>query len=131
MSAGERSRSGATTELVDEKVRKNPILTNRDKEQRSLNKSGNGKGAQVNESRDTPSNRRPARDDATDRDTSALPDSSEPSPKPDGNQPAEPSEMVDRPGFDLGGSSGRTQAGKGLGLGTNSKNNRKGWRLPR
>jgi hypothetical protein len=127
MSAGERSRSGATTELVDEKVRKNPILTKRDKEQRSPDKSGNGKGAQVNGSRDTPSHRRPARDDATARDTSAPPDSSEPSSKPDGNQP----EMVDRPGFDLGGSSGRTQAGKGLGLGADSKKNRKGWRLPR
>lgn len=38
---------------------------------------------------------------------------------------------VDRPGFDLGGSSGDTEAGKGLGLGSDAKENRKGWRLPR
>jgi hypothetical protein len=40
-------------------------------------------------------------------------------------------EKVDRPGFDLGGSSGDTEAGKGLGLGSDAKENRKGWRLPR
>ena len=41
------------------------------------------------------------------------------------------SEKVDRPGFDLGGSSGDTDAGKGLGVGSDAKENREGWRLPR
>lgn len=38
---------------------------------------------------------------------------------------------VNRPGFDLGGSTGETHAGKGLGLGTDAEKNRKGWGLPR
>lgn len=46
-------------------------------------------------------------------------------------EPTDSSEEVDRPGFDLGGSTGETHAGKGLGLGTDAEENRKGWGLPR
>lgn len=51
--------------------------------------------------------------------------------KADEPKPTDDSEQVDRPGFDLGGSTGETDAGKGLGLGTDAKEGRKGWRLPR
>lgn len=37
---------------------------------------------------------------------------------------------VDRPGFDLGGSIGKSSAGTGLGLGTDSAENRRDRRLP-
>jgi len=37
---------------------------------------------------------------------------------------------VDRPGFDLGGSSGETSAGTGLGLGTDAAENRRDRKLP-
>ena len=40
-------------------------------------------------------------------------------------------EQVDRPGFDLGGASGKTNAGKGLGLGNDARKDRKQWGLPR
>lgn len=36
---------------------------------------------------------------------------------------------VDRPGFDLGGSTGETSAGSGLGLGTDAAENREDRRL--
>jgi hypothetical protein len=49
-------------------------------------------------------------------------------PKP---EPTNASEHVDRLGFDLGGSTGETHAGKGLGLGADAMENRKGWGLPR
>jgi hypothetical protein len=39
-------------------------------------------------------------------------------------------ESVDRPGFDLGGSTGKTRAGKGLGLGQDAADNRRDRRLP-
>lgn len=56
----------------------------------------------------------------------AAKDDTKPAPtdKPKGSDSPE---EVDRPGFDLGGSTDETQAGKGLGLGTDAKNNRKGW----
>lgn len=38
---------------------------------------------------------------------------------------------VDRPGFDLGGSTGKTSAGTGLGLGTDAAENRRDRSLPR
>jgi hypothetical protein len=38
---------------------------------------------------------------------------------------------VDRPGFDLGGSTGKTSAGTGLGLGRDAAGNRRGRGLPR
>ncbi len=37
---------------------------------------------------------------------------------------------VDRPGFDLGGSTGKTTAGTGLGLGQDAAENRRDRRLP-
>ena len=37
---------------------------------------------------------------------------------------------VDRPGFDLGGSTGKTSAGTGLGLGPDAAENRRDRRLP-
>jgi hypothetical protein len=55
----------------------------------------------------------------------------EPPPKTDKPKPTGAPEQVDRPGFDLGGSTGETNAGKGLGLGTGAKESRKGWCLPR
>jgi len=43
--------------------------------------------------------------------------------------PTDASGPVDRPGFDLGGATGKTNAGKGLGLAVDAMENRKGWRL--
>ena len=37
---------------------------------------------------------------------------------------------VDRPGFDLGGSTGKTRAGTGLGLGEDAADSRRSRRLP-
>ncbi len=51
-----------------------------------------------------------------------------PAPK---TKPNDRSEQVDRPGFDLGGATGKNQAGRGLGLGVDAKARRKGQRLPR
>ena len=88
MSAGQRSGSGAMTELVDEKVRKNDILSKRDKAQRLPGQSLDGKGAQADEYKDNPSNRRPASDDGLEPDTKAvLSESMEASQKPDRPEP--------------------------------------------
>jgi hypothetical protein len=59
MSAGQRSGTGAMTELEDEKVRKNDILSNRDKAQRPPGRGLDGKGTEVDEYKDMPSNQRP------------------------------------------------------------------------
>ncbi len=119
------------TELEDEKVRKNDILSNRDKTQRLPDQSLDGKSVEIDEYKDMPSNRRPSSDDGQQPDKKAIAEeTTERSPK-DKPEPANTSEQVDRPGFDLGGSTGETQAGKGLGLGTDAKENRKGWSLPR
>jgi len=131
MSAGQRSGTGAMTELDDEKVRKNEILSNRDKAQRSPNQGLDGKGAQIDEYKDVPSNRRPSSDDGPQPERKATAEEpTEPSPETNKPEPAGTSK-VDRPGFDLGGSTGETHAGKGLGLGTDAKGSRKGWGLPR
>ena len=45
------------------------------------------------------------------------------------DRPPEPI-AVDRPGFDLGGSTGKTSAGTGLGLGQDAAENRRDRRLP-
>ena len=45
------------------------------------------------------------------------------------DRPAEPV-AVDRPGFDLGGSTGKTSAGTGLGTGPDAAENRRDRRLP-
>ena len=131
MSAGQRSGTGAMTELKDEKVRKNDILSNRDKAQRRPGQSLDGKGVQVDEYKDNPAYRRPSKDHDKHSDVELVAEAPPPSYKTDEPEPKENSEQVDRPGFDLGGSTGETHAGKGLGLGVDEKKNRKGWRLPR
>lgn len=131
MSSGQSSGTGARTELNDEKVRKNDILSNRDKAQRRPGQSLDSKGVQVDEYKDNPANRRPSSDDRIQPDaTSAAEKPKESSPGTDRPEPADDSEQVDRPGFDLGGSTGETQAGRGLGLGPDALKTRKG-RLPR
>ncbi|POR48299.1 hypothetical protein [Bosea psychrotolerans] len=62
MPAGQNDGSGAMVELEDEKVRKNDILSNRDKAQRQPGQSLDGKSNQIDEYKDTPSNQRPKRD---------------------------------------------------------------------
>jgi hypothetical protein len=59
MAGGQSSGTGAMTELEDEKVRKDDILSNRDKAQRRPGQSLDGKGVQVDEYKDNPANRRP------------------------------------------------------------------------
>lgn len=132
MSAGQSSGTGAMTELDDEKVRKNDILSNRDKAQRLPGQSLDGKGVQVDEYKDNPANRRPASNEAAKPDMKAnTEEPAAPSPKTDKPEPTDASEQVDRPGFDLGGSTGKTHGGKGLGLATDAKESGKGWGLPR
>jgi hypothetical protein len=62
MSAGQKGGTGAMVELEDEKVRKNDILSNRDKAQRLPGQGLDGRGVQVDECKDTPTNHRPKRD---------------------------------------------------------------------
>ena len=132
MSVGQNSETGAMTELEDEKVRKDDTLSNRDKGQRLPDQSLDGKGVQIDEYKDNPSNRRPLSDDGPQPDIKAIAEEpTAPSPKSDKSEPTEACEQVDRPGFDLGGSTGKTHAGKGLGLGTDAKENGEGWGLPR
>ena len=64
MAAGQQSGSGAMTNLDDEKVRKNDILSNRDKAQRLPGQSLDSTGVQVDEYKDVPTNQRPEKDDA-------------------------------------------------------------------
>ena len=128
MSAGQSNGTGAMTELEDEKVRKNDILSNRDKAQRRPGQSLDGKGVQIDEYKDNPANHRPSTDDGP---QSVVKEPTKSSPKSDKTEPTDASGQVDRPDFDLGGSAGETHAGKGLGLGGDAKKNRKGWGLPR
>lgn len=65
MPAGQKSGTGAMTELDDEKVRKNDILSNRDKAQRLPGQSLDSKGVQVEEYKDMPTNQRPVKSDGT------------------------------------------------------------------
>ena len=87
--------------------------------------------------RTTPANRRPSSDDGPQPDVKVIAEEviaeemPKPSPKSYMPEPTDASEQVDRPGFDLGGSTGETHAGKGLGLSVDEMKNRKGWRLPR
>ncbi len=132
MSAGQRSGTGALTELEDEKVRKNDILSNRQKAQRKPGRGLDGKGVQVDEYKDNPANRRPSKADDQQPDAKVVAEEMQkPAPNSKTTEPAEEPEEVDRPGFDLGGSTAKTSAGQGLGLGVDAKENRKGWRLPR
>lgn len=116
MAAGQQSGTGAKTNLNDEKVRKDDILDNRDKATRPPGQSLDRKGVQVDEYKDIPTNQRPPEGDSAEAEE---------------GESSETEEQVDRPGFDLGGATGDTTAGKGLGLGTDAKEGRKGWRLPR
>ena len=65
MAAGQSSGTGAMTNLDDEKVRKDDILSNRDKAQRRPEQGLDGKGTQVDEYKDTQNNQR-LKDDAAD-----------------------------------------------------------------
>jgi hypothetical protein len=131
MPAGQRSGTGAMTELDDGKVRKDDILSNRDKAKRRPGQSLDGKGVQVDEYKDNPANRRPPREEGQTRPEPAgqMSDESAPGEGPPGE--AGMPEPVDRPGFDLGGATGETVAGQGLGLGDDARIDRKDWRLPR
>jgi len=124
MPAGQSSGTGAMTELDDETVRKDAILSNRDRAQRPPGQGLDGKGVQIDEYIDNPSNHRPSPEAAA----TAAP--ARPSPQAGDAAPSRDDEPVDRGGFDLGGSTGKTQAGKGLGLGTDAMENRKSWGLP-
>ena len=114
MKAGQRSGTGTMTELDDEKVRKDDILSNREKAQRLPRQSLDGSGVQVDEYKDIPTNQRPKEDTASRQET----------PSSKGK-----TKKVDRPGFDLGGTDNDTAAGKGLGLGSDAKESRKDWAL--
>lgn len=74
------------TELEDEKVRKNDILSNRDKTQRLPNQSLDGKGVEIDEYKDVPSNRRPSSDDGPQPDKKTI-----------AEEPAKPSPKTDKP----------------------------------
>jgi len=63
MAAGQQSGSGAMTNLDDEKVRKDDILSNRDKSQRRPGQSLDSTGVQIDEYKDIPNNQRPSGDD--------------------------------------------------------------------
>lgn len=60
MPAGQSSGTGAMTELDDETVRKDAILSNRDKAQRLPGRGLDGKGVQIDEYIDNPANQRPS-----------------------------------------------------------------------
>lgn len=122
MSAGQKDGTGAMTTLHDEKVYKDEIMSNRDKAQRPPGQSLDSKGVQVDEYKDIPASRRSLNSDQkTDEVVGPL----------DENKPELENEsgQIDRAGFDLGGSTGKTKAGKGLGLGTDAKEDKKSWRL--
>ncbi len=133
MSAGQKSGTGAMDELDDEKVRKNDILSNRDKTQRQPGQSMDGTGLQVDEYKDIPTNRRPKSNESSSEndETDMTGDNGKLAINADEPKSTDPSQQVDRPGVDLGGSTGKTHAGRGLGLGTDAKEDRKGQRLPR
>lgn len=60
---GKGSGTGAMTELQDEMVRKEQILSNRAKSQHGEERGLDSKGVQVDEYQDTATNRRPGPDD--------------------------------------------------------------------
>lgn len=130
MSAGQRSGTGAMTEFGDEKVRKDDILSNCQKAQRKPGQGLDGKGVLVDEYKDNPANHRPSKGPQPDGEAVAE-ELSNPVPPTNGPEPTDAAQQVDRPGFDLGGSTGKTHAGEGLGLGADAAENRKGRRLPR
>lgn len=72
MAAGQSSGTGAMTEIEDEKVRKNDILSNRDKAQRKPGRSLDGRGVQVDEYKDNPANHHPSSGDGAQPDVEAT-----------------------------------------------------------
>jgi hypothetical protein len=120
------------TETKDEKMRNDRILSNRQKSQRLPGHSLDGKGVQVGEYKDNPANHRPPKGDSQkpEVDTGGE-ETSERTPNTGVTKPVALPGQVDRPGFDLDGSTGETVAGKGLGLGADAMKERKGWKLPR
>ena len=86
MSTGQSSGTGATTEFNDEKVRKNEILSNREKSQRLPGQSLDGKGVQVDEYKDNPANRRPSSDEGPHPDVKAV-----------AKKPTKPASKTDNP----------------------------------
>ena len=116
MAAGQNGGSGAMTELNDEKVLKNDILSNRDKAQRPPGQSLDSTGVQVDEYKDIPTNQRPEKDDADAGKRPHRVPQRAPARSRTRTRDSETETEVDRPGFDLGGSSGDVSAGKGLGL---------------
>jgi hypothetical protein len=126
MSAGQKGKTGAINELDDETVMKNDILGSRDKTQRHLGQSLDSEAVQGDKYKDLPSNRRPNTSEAcTEKDKETR------LPIADESKSTGDSQQVDRPGFDLGGATGKNQAGRGLGLGTDATEDREGQRLPR
>jgi hypothetical protein len=114
MAAGQRSAGGATTGPDEEKARRDETSNSREKAQRPPDQGVETTGVGAEEHKNNPAKQRPEQDNAE-----------RPGRGEDGT------EEVDRPGFDLGGSTGETSAGRGLGLDTDAKDDRKDWRLPR
>lgn len=112
MSAGQKDGTGAQTELDDAAIRKDDILSNREKSQRPAGQSLDSTGVQVDEYKDIPTNQRPKTGAGEEGSSGA-------------------GAQVDRPGFDLGGASGDTDAGRGLGLDEDAKDDKAGFKLPR
>jgi hypothetical protein len=84
MSPAQSSGTGAMTEIQDEKVRKDDILSNRDKAQRPPGQGLDGRGVQVDEYKDNPANHHPSGDDsAQPGGTAAAKEPTKPSPKTD------------------------------------------------
>ena len=84
MAAGQSSGTGAMTEIEDEKVRKDDILSNRDKAQRPPGRGLDGRGVQVDEYKDNPANHHPSGDDGAESDVKATAkEPAKPSPKTD------------------------------------------------
>lgn len=132
MSGGQSSGTGAMTELDDEAVRKNDILSNRDKANRVPGRSLDGKSIQADEYKDNPANHRPSTHDRPESEPKEIVEElASASAKAETITSTEPSIQVDRPGFDLGGSTGDTHAGTGLGFGSDAKTGRRKWGLPR
>jgi len=72
------------SEIKDEKVRKNDILSNRDKAQRPPGRGLDGRGVQVDEYKDNPTNHHPSGDDGAQPDVKATAkEPTKPSPKTD------------------------------------------------
>ncbi|PZN95257.1 MAG: hypothetical protein DCF30_19240 [Hyphomicrobiales bacterium] len=59
MSGGQKSGTGAVTELQDKKVEKDTILSNSDKSQREAGRGLDGKGVQSDEYKEIVRNQRP------------------------------------------------------------------------